>query len=97
MQWALVENLAARWAAAGAEFEDVVSFGEEVEVVLDNDDGVALVHEIVEDADEFFAVAEVEADGGLLQKVEVFHGGAAGHAKPVPVVRLRTGGKRICG
>ncbi len=40
-------------------------------MVLDHDYGVALLDQRVQHADEFFAVAEVQADGGLLQDVEV--------------------------
>jgi hypothetical protein len=39
--------------------------------MFDDDDGVALIDERVEDADEFFAVAQVQADGGLFEKIEV--------------------------
>ena len=37
-------------AAAGAEFDQPVGFGEQVEVVLDDDDGVAFIDEAVEEA-----------------------------------------------
>jgi hypothetical protein len=40
-------------------------------VVLDDDDGVALLDEAVEDVDEALDVFEVEADGGFLNEVEV--------------------------
>ena len=73
----MVEEFAALGAAYGAEFDDVVGFGEEVQVVLDHDDGVALVHERMEDFDEAFAVAEAQADRGLFEEVEVFNGDAA--------------------
>lgn len=57
MYGALVEDVAAVLAAFGADFDEVVGFGEEVEVVFDYDDGVALVDEVLEDVDEAFAVA----------------------------------------
>jgi hypothetical protein len=47
-QRSLVEQLSAVRAADRAQFEDPVGFGEEVEVVLDHDHGVALVDEGVE-------------------------------------------------
>jgi hypothetical protein len=43
--------------------DEVAAFGEDVGVVLDDDDGVAFVHEAVEDVDEAFRVGHVEADG----------------------------------
>lgn len=79
---ALEEEVAAEVAALGADFEEVVGFGDDVEVVLNDDDGVALINEAVEEADEFFAVGEVEADGGLFEDVEVFRGEAAGALFP---------------
>ena len=42
-----------------------------VEVVLDDDDGVAFIDEAVEDVDESAHVGHVQADGRLLDEVEV--------------------------
>ena len=72
-----VDNLAPRRAAPGAQFDDVVRLEDHVEVVLDDDHGVSLVDERVEDADELLAVAEMEADRGLLEQVKVARGDAA--------------------
>jgi uncharacterized protein YwlG (UPF0340 family) len=74
----LVEQFAAVRAADRAELDDVISFEEEIEVMLDDDHGVALVHQRVKHVDEFFAVAEVEADRRLLEQVEVARESAAG-------------------
>jgi hypothetical protein len=46
-------------------------------VVLDHDDGVALFDQGMEDFDQLFAVAEVQADRGLFEEVEVADGDAA--------------------
>src|SRR5471032_3236519 len=70
-EFALVEQFAAVGPADGAEFHDIVGLGEEIEVMLNHDDGVALIDERVKDTDEFFAVAEVEPDGRFLEEVEV--------------------------
>ena len=43
-------------------------------MVLDDDDGVALVDEAVENVDEALDVLEVEADGGFLDQVEIAGG-----------------------
>ena len=56
-----------RWYGA----EDLRGFGHDAGVVLDDDDGVALVDEAVEDVDEFLDVLEVEADGGFFDEVEI--------------------------
>ena len=73
---AVGDDPAAALAAFGAEVEDVVGVADDVEVVLDDDDGVAEVGEAVEDFEQLAHVVEVEAGGGLVEEVE----GAAGLA-----------------
>ena len=73
---ALADEAAAVFAAFGAEVEDPVGVADDVEVVLDDDDGVAEVGEAVQDFEELADVVEVEAGGGLVEQVE----GAAGLA-----------------
>ena len=73
---AVGDDAAAAFAAFGAHVEDVVGVADDVEVVLDDDDGVAEVGEAVEDFEELADVVEVEAGGGLVEEVE----GAAGLA-----------------
>ena len=58
------------FAAAGAEVDDVVGRLDDVGVVLDDDDGGALVHQGVEHADELAHLVHVQAGGGLVQDVE---------------------------
>ena len=53
-------------------------------MVLDDDDGVAFVHEAVEDVDEAFYVGHVEADGALLDEVEVALGDRGVGIKSTP-------------
>jgi hypothetical protein len=55
----------------GASFTKATGFGEDVGVVLDDDDGVAFVNEAVENVDEAFHVGHVQADGGFFDEVEV--------------------------
>lgn len=66
------DELPAGCAAFGTDVENPVGFGQHVEVVFDDDDGVTAVDETVKEGDEFFYVGEVEADGGFFQKVEIF-------------------------
>ncbi len=65
------DDLAAAVAGLGAEVEDPVSFGGDGHVVLDDDHGVALIDEVVEDVDEALDVFEVEADGGFFDQIEI--------------------------
>lgn len=48
----------------------MVCGGDDVGVVLDDDDGVAGVSEFEDGFEEFFDVGEVEAGGGLVKEVE---------------------------
>jgi hypothetical protein len=56
-------------APTGAEVDDPVGLGDHVQVVLDEDDAVAGVHEAVQDADQAFDVGHVQAYGGLVEDV----------------------------
>jgi hypothetical protein len=64
------EEMAAEFAGAGAEVEEVVGGADDVGVVFDDEDGVAEVAEVLHDADEFGGVSGVEADAGFVQNVE---------------------------
>ena len=67
---ALRDDLAALLAALGAEVDDAVGRLDHVEVVLDHDDGVALLHQPVEHLQQPLHVREVQAGGGLVEDVE---------------------------
>src|SRR5690606_28150444 len=64
------DEFAAAVAAFGAEVEDPVGGLDHLQIVLDDDHGVALVDELVEDFEELGDVVEVEAGGGLVEDVE---------------------------
>ena len=74
---ALRDDAAAAFAAFGAEVDDPVGLLDHVEVVLDDQDGVAEVGEAIQDVEQFFYVVEVQAGGGLVQNVERAAGLAA--------------------
>ena len=57
-------------AGFGAEVDDPVGSFDHVEIVLDDDDRVALVDEAVEDFEQFGEVVEVEAGGRFVEEVE---------------------------
>jgi hypothetical protein len=97
---ALGDEVAAFGAGFGADVDEVVGFGEDVGVVLDDDDGVAFIDEAVEDVDEAFHDGHVEADGGFFDEVEVTlgvleaaraFGGGAALAVAVESSRIGTG------
>jgi hypothetical protein len=70
------DDAASTFAAFGAEVDDPVGVADDVEIVLDDDDGIAEVGEAVKDFEELADVVEVEAGGGLVEEVK----GAAGLA-----------------
>src|SRR5687767_10313280 len=59
------------FAAFGTEVDDPVGFGDEIEIVLDDDDGMTGVDEALEHLDEALDVAHVEANGGFFEDEEV--------------------------
>jgi hypothetical protein len=68
------DDLAPAFAALGAEVDDPVGIADDVEIVLDDDNGVTEVREAVEDFEELADVVEMEAGGGLVEEIQ----GAAG-------------------
>ena len=69
------DDLAAAVAAFGAHVDDPVGGFDDVEIVLDDEEGTAAFDEFVEGGEELGDVVEVQAGGGLVEDVE---GAAAG-------------------
>ena len=63
------DDLAAVFAGAGAEVDDVIGGAHHVGVVLDDDDRVAELAQLFEDANQAAGVAAVQADGRLVENV----------------------------
>ena len=61
---------AAVLAGPGAEVDDVVALADDLRIVLDDDDGVLLGAQLVQDAHQALAVARVQADRRLVEDVE---------------------------
>ena len=78
LRGAFRDEAAAVVAGLGTEVDDPIGFGDEVEIVFDNEHGVACVDEALDDADEFVHVGHVQADRGLLEDEEVGFTGAKG-------------------
>ncbi len=68
-------DLTAAAAAFGAHVDDPVGGFDDVEVVLDDEEGTATFDEFAEGCEELGYIVEVEAGGGLVEDVE---GAAAG-------------------
>src|ERR1700679_633357 len=64
------DDFAAAFTALGAEVDEPVGGFDDVEVVFDDDDGVALVAEAMEDVEQLRYVEEVKACCGLVENVE---------------------------
>ena len=63
-------HIAAAVAALGAEVDDVVGGFDDVEVVLDDEDGIARIHKLLQNLDELVDIGGVEAGGGLVQDID---------------------------
>ena len=66
--WAFDDDLAAVVAAFRAQVDDPVAHLEQVQVVFHDDYGIAEVHQLLEDFDQFFQVMRMEAGGGFVQE-----------------------------
>ena len=75
---AFADERAAAAAALRAEVDDVIAGLDHVEVVLDNQHGVAAAGELAKHAHEPFAVGDVQAGRRLIQHVERLAGRCAG-------------------
>lgn len=82
---------------AGAEVDEPVGLPDDVEVVLDDHDGVAALDQGVEDAEQRVDVAEVEPRGGLVEHVEGRAGGVAELLRDLDALGLAAGegGQRL--
>ena len=75
---ALGHDAPAASAALGAQVDDPVGRLDDVEVVLDDDDGVAVVDEPVQHLQQLLDIGEVQAGGGLVEDVDGAAGGPLG-------------------
>ncbi len=64
------DDVTAAVAAFGTEVDDPVGGLDDVEIVLDDDEGATAVKELAEGCEELGDVIEVEAGGGLVEDVE---------------------------
>ena len=65
------DELAAVFAGFRAEVEDPVGGLDDIEVVFDDEQGVAGIDEFLEDGKEAFDIGEVEAGGGFVEDEEL--------------------------
>ncbi len=70
----------------GAEIDEPIGAFEHIEIVLDNDEGIALIDETLQDAEEKADVLEVEPRGGFVEDEEA---GLPGGGRP-PIPRMST-------
>ena len=92
------DELAAGFAAFGADFDDPIGGLDDIEVVLDHQHRVAVVDEVVEHLEQQFDVGEVKSGGWLVEQVESATGGLlyelAGEFDPLGLA-AGEGGRRL--
>ncbi len=66
----MIDDFPAETAGPGTQVDKMIRRGDGVFVVLDDDEGVALVAEGDEGFEEGGVVARMEADGGLVEDIE---------------------------
>ena len=65
-------------AAFGAQVDDIVGFLDDLHVVFDDHQGMALVHQALQHVDETLHVGRVQAGGGFVENVAGMAVGALG-------------------
>ena len=71
-------DLAAGTAALRAKIDDMVGTLDEIQIMLDDDDRIAHVHQLLQHLDQAVHVCNVQACGGFVQNIHRFAGAAAG-------------------
>ena len=74
----LGHDLATGTAALGAKVDDMVGTLDEIQIMLDDDDRIAHVHQLLQHLDQAVHVCNVQACGGFVQNIHRFAGAAAG-------------------
>ncbi len=74
----LGDDDAAGAAALGAEVDDMVGTLDQIQIVLDDDDRVAHVHQFLQHLDQAVHICNMQAGGGFVQNIHRFAGAAAG-------------------
>lgn len=59
-------------SALRTDVDAVVGIGDDIEIMLDDQDGIAFLHETVEDDEEFLDIGEMETGRGLIEDVDGF-------------------------
>ena len=91
------DDLAAAGAAFGAHVDDPVGGLDDVEVVLDDEEGAAAFDELAEGGEELGDVVEVEAGGGLVEDVEGAAAALWPRCRSALRVVMRAGGGEVRG
>ena len=67
----LIEEMTAGFAAFRPNLDNMICFGDTVDVMLNQDDGVPLVNEAVEEVVEAFDITAVQTNRRFFEEVEV--------------------------
>ena len=84
-------HIAPVFTGSRSEVDDVIARADDFGVVLDDDDGVAVVAQLLEDPHEPAGIARVEADRRLVQDVERVHERGPDRRGEVDALQLASG------
>ena len=70
--------MAAAAAAFGAQIDDPIGAGDDVQIVFNHHHRVALIHQLLQDGQQFAHVLEMQSRGGFIQNIQRAAGGAFG-------------------
>ena len=86
------DDLASAVAAFQAQVDNPIGGLDYVKIVLDDDDGVAVIAQSVQYAEQLFNVKEMQAGGRLIENIERIAGVALGQfARQLDALRLAAG------
>ena len=88
---ALGDDFSTRFATFGAQVDEVIRLGKDIQVVLDHDHSMAGIDETMEQVDQPADVGQMQAHGRLLQKEQVM-GRTAGPAPGLCLIGGDLGG-----
>src|SRR5688500_19378524 len=75
------DDLTAAVAAFGAEIDDVIGAFDHFEIMLDDDDGMALLDQFVKGPEQALDVVKVQAGGGLIENKKRSRLARLGHVR----------------
>ena len=90
------DHITAARSGNGAHLDQIIGFRQYARVVVDNDHGVAVIHQIAHYAHQAVDIGRMQADRGLVQHIEHARRSVAHHAGELHALALTRGERGTC-